>query len=359
MKLKALLLALAACSIGASVATAQPAAPAPTTSKTFTVAGATAPQVIQEYATVLRTVLDVRDLTTDPATSTVTVTGSADLLIMVDWLTRELNSPPAAPKFRNVPMEQIPVPASLPAMGPGPRDEAVRVFFLAHTKTPQAMQELLTTLRTVADVQKVFNYTLQTALVVRAPTAQMALVAYLIGELDAAPGSPHTAPEFPFAPPVGPASVVRVFFLSHATSPAAVQQILTALRTVVGIMKVFNNTALASLTVRGTSADLAASDWLIRTLDSDPGSNAQTVSPEYRISGAAPNDDTIRVFYSPRSIGPAGIQQYVSLLRTQQTALKVSSFASPTALIVRGSASQLTQAEQSLGAGDWAKATTP
>ena len=43
---------------------------------------------------------------------------------------------------------------------------------------------MLTVLRTVVDVQKVFNYTAQNALVVRAEADTMALVEKLIADLD-------------------------------------------------------------------------------------------------------------------------------------------------------------------------------
>src|SRR5439155_5038255 len=47
-------------------------------------------------------------------------------------------------------------------------EQVVKVFYLSNVTSPQEMQELLTVLRTVVDVQKVFNYTSQNALVVRA-----------------------------------------------------------------------------------------------------------------------------------------------------------------------------------------------
>jgi general secretion pathway protein D len=63
-------------------------------------------------------------------------------------------------------------------------EQVVKVFYLSNVTSPQEMQELLTVLRTVVDVQKVFNYTSQNALVVRAESDQMALVEKLISDLD-------------------------------------------------------------------------------------------------------------------------------------------------------------------------------
>ncbi len=63
-------------------------------------------------------------------------------------------------------------------------DQVVKVFYLSNVTTPQEMQEILTVLRTVVDVQKVFNFTSQNALVVRAEADTMALVEKLIADLD-------------------------------------------------------------------------------------------------------------------------------------------------------------------------------
>ena len=63
-------------------------------------------------------------------------------------------------------------------------EEEVKVFYLNNVTGPQEMQEILTVIRTVVDVQKVFNYTAQNALVVRAEADTMALVEKLISDLD-------------------------------------------------------------------------------------------------------------------------------------------------------------------------------
>ncbi len=63
-------------------------------------------------------------------------------------------------------------------------DQVVKIFYLSNTTTAQEIQEILTVLRTVVDVQKVFNYSAQNALVVRCDADVMALVEKLISDLD-------------------------------------------------------------------------------------------------------------------------------------------------------------------------------
>jgi general secretion pathway protein D len=63
-------------------------------------------------------------------------------------------------------------------------EQVVKVFYLTNPTTPQEIQEMMTTLRTVFDIQKVFNYTSQNALVVRCDADTMALVEKEIADLD-------------------------------------------------------------------------------------------------------------------------------------------------------------------------------
>lgn len=65
-------------------------------------------------------------------------------------------------------------------------EQVVKVFYLSNVTAPQEMQEMLTVLRTVVDVQKVFSFTSQNALVVRCEADTMALVEKLISDLDKA-----------------------------------------------------------------------------------------------------------------------------------------------------------------------------
>ena len=63
-------------------------------------------------------------------------------------------------------------------------EQVVKVFYLSNVTAPQEMQEMLTVLRTVVDVQKVFSFASQNALIVRAEADTMALVEKLIADLD-------------------------------------------------------------------------------------------------------------------------------------------------------------------------------
>jgi general secretion pathway protein D len=63
-------------------------------------------------------------------------------------------------------------------------DQVVKVFYLSNITAPQELQEVITTLRQVVEVTKLFNYSSQNAIIVKAEPARMALVEKIIGDLD-------------------------------------------------------------------------------------------------------------------------------------------------------------------------------
>ncbi len=63
-------------------------------------------------------------------------------------------------------------------------DQVVKIFYLSNVTSPQELQEVITTLRQVIEVNKLFNYSSQNAIIVRADPARMALVEKIIADLD-------------------------------------------------------------------------------------------------------------------------------------------------------------------------------
>ncbi len=63
-------------------------------------------------------------------------------------------------------------------------DQEVKVFYLSNVTSPQELQEVITTLRQVIEVNKLFNYSSQNAIIVRAEPARMALAEKIIADLD-------------------------------------------------------------------------------------------------------------------------------------------------------------------------------
>lgn len=60
----------------------------------------------------------------------------------------------------------------------------VKVFYLKNITQTTELQEVITTLRTVTDIQKIYNYSTQNALVIRAEADRMLLAEKIINDLD-------------------------------------------------------------------------------------------------------------------------------------------------------------------------------
>jgi general secretion pathway protein D len=63
-------------------------------------------------------------------------------------------------------------------------EQVVKVFYLKNVSAPTDLQEMLTTLRTVTDIQKIYQYTTQGALIVRCSADKMLLAEKIIHDLD-------------------------------------------------------------------------------------------------------------------------------------------------------------------------------
>ena len=63
-------------------------------------------------------------------------------------------------------------------------DQVTRVFYLANVNSPQEVQEIINVARSVADLQKVFAYSTQYAIVTRGEVDKVALAEKLIRDLD-------------------------------------------------------------------------------------------------------------------------------------------------------------------------------
>ncbi len=63
-------------------------------------------------------------------------------------------------------------------------EKVVKVFYLKNITQTTELQEVITTLRTVTDIQKIYNYSTQNALVIRAEADRMLLAEKIINDLD-------------------------------------------------------------------------------------------------------------------------------------------------------------------------------
>jgi len=172
---------------------------------------------------------------------------------MSEWLLRQLDQAPGTLKSD---------PPEFQSAGGG---DNICVFYLAHSPDPLARQEIITTLRTVADVTKVFGYSPLNAIAVRGSAAQIALVKELVPALDKrTPISTSDVPQFAVG---GTPDLVRVYYISHATTMQDINRILVALRTTGGINKTFASSAKGAVVVRCRPEQMAKAEAIVLSMD--------------------------------------------------------------------------------------------
>ena len=63
-------------------------------------------------------------------------------------------------------------------------EQVMKVFYLTNVNTPQELQEIVTAVRSVADIQRLFVYTAQNAIIARGEADRIALAEKIIADLD-------------------------------------------------------------------------------------------------------------------------------------------------------------------------------
>ncbi len=209
------------------------------------------PRGLQETATIFRTVGQIRDVAPDQANSSFMVSGTPAELDFIEWMGHQLDRPanwqPTEQERNNPAAREYRLP-------PGERFGTARAFYLANLVQPRAMQEVLTILRTVLDLQIVFNFSEHPMLLYRGTPAQLDAVDWALKILDAPAGT--AVPNEPWKFEARFFDLVRVYRLPADTTTKQVQELITVLRTKDNVMKVFSLSSPPMLVEAGTAAML-------------------------------------------------------------------------------------------------------
>ena len=296
--------------------------------RVFKLVNATAVTSLQEIATTLRAIAQIQQLSVDDAHATLTVKGTADQIALAEWMVPKLDvtagSNPGPQEYR----------------ASGNSDDVVVVSELVHTTTMQGVQEIATTLRTVAEIQKIFAIT--TPLVtLRGSASQMALAKFLLSELEQPAQARQNAFVHEFRMTGGGNNTVVVYGLAHTDSAQSLQEIITNLRAVLDIQRIFQVTAPKLLAIRGSESDVQMLKWLVPGLDRQ---TAKAAGNEMLVPGG--NDDVVHVFYLSHVTNMKGMNELLTELRTTPHIMKAFVRSVPAALVLRGTADQIATAGQ-------------
>jgi hypothetical protein len=225
----------------------------------------------------------------------------------------------------------------------GTVNDVVRILYLSHPPTQQNFQDIVNSLRTIAQMTKVFPYLSQSAIVMRGTNSEVAMAEWLFHQLDVAAGvQPAQNPATHlYASPDTANDQVQVLFLAHPWSAQIVQQITNTLRVIPQLTKVFPCNATGEVSVRGPSATVALATWLFSQLDQATPSSAPAPQ-EFQMPGGA--DDVTQVFYLTPATTAGAFTSIVTALRATPRLL-VFPDDMWNAVALRGTATQIAAAD--------------
>ena len=287
-----------------------------------------APQNLQDVVTTLKTVANLRDVAKDDASATITVKGTAADLALVDWLMPKLETNQGVQEHRLS------------------DSDVVLVYPLAHTATTRGLQEVITTLRTVADLQRIYVINAASIIPLRGTPNQIALAKFILKEFDQEPGPRKSASVQTMALTDKPLTAM-VYGLAHTDTTVGIQELITTIRTVLLIQKIYNCTAPKMLALIDTPEMVHTAEWLLSELDrAEPNTGVN----EMRMPGG--KDDVVHVFYLAHMNDRKEMNAVVMTLRKSAQLMFIYTNGQPHAIIVRGTADQITLAGQLIAQKD-------
>jgi hypothetical protein len=205
---------------------------------------------MNELATIIRT-LDVGGIVDTPS-HTFTMSGTDAELALAAWLIGQLNT-------------EHPQSASPQYTVAGSAQNTVRILYLVNTHFPALLNEVVTSIRVISDIQRIFTFSQSSAIVIRTTPDKAQLADWLVQQLDVTPEN-HAAGERYGAP--GPeGDVVEVAFLKHARTQAGFNEAITVLRTATGIRSIFTRSIPQGIVFRGSAEQVQSAEKVLQEID--------------------------------------------------------------------------------------------
>ncbi len=321
--------------VGALIATlASAQTSSPSVDRVFRFTHTDGEQAFQEIATVVRSMTDIRNATFATSPRGLSVSGTPSQVALAEWLFYELDRPPD----RQAPSREFRVSNEA--------DDVVKVFHLAHTATPQELQEVATSVRSIAEIRRLFTYNAPRVMAVRGTADQIKLADWLVTQLDQSPG-PGQREAGPFQMPGGRGEGVRVLFLNHLKTEHALHELAVLVRVLADIRWVMLCNRPKALTVRGSSEQLKFAQWLVNdvSVPLDPSAAAGAPpSNEFRFAGSS--DDQVRVFRLSSTRTPQQVQEIAVQVRLTSQVRRIFTYNPGNRIALRGTTHQMALADR-------------
>jgi hypothetical protein len=223
------------------------------------------------------------------------------------------------------------------------------VAYVSHVEDPRDLQDIVNAMRSVLDVQRIFPMSQQKAIVMRALPSQVKAADWVLGVLDqpaVAPPGGAAAPDYRLPEEDWDARgdlVVRVAALTSVDTLQAVQEVANVVRSMADISRCYPLVSRKFLVMRGNDDQVALAGWLLKQLDGPAGQGTN----EFKISG--PGNQIAQVAHVNAGTAES-LQETASQIRTETNMSRVFAFPARSAVAMRGTADQLSQAQQAIQA---------
>lgn len=311
-------------------------ATAQTTKQTFKIIYAATDQDANEIFTSVRTIADVKGAMANPREFN--AEGAADQMRTTEWLLRQLDLPPGASgkdeTLRNIADTR--------------GEDTARVFFLSPELTVQEFNEVMTAVRTITDIRRVFGHSSHRAVIVRSTEEAVNAADWLLGEMmrDSSSGD-LIYPRRPDRPNVED-NHIRILRYPRAKTTQDFNEAMTMVRTLTDTRRVFGYFGKREIVLRGTREELAAAEWLLSQLDRDLPSSAPQVSGEfpapYQVAANQPKE-VLRLFYFTGADTDQTLVARATAIKEQAGVRRIFYTANPRVLAVGGTSEQLAKIE--------------
>jgi type II secretory pathway component GspD/PulD (secretin) len=203
------------------------------------------PQDMREITNAVRAVSDLPAVL-DPSLETLTLSGPPDRAALGEWVFAGLEKPGSEQQ----PGEQYQFPPN----------ETARILYATNTLTRVQLQEIVNTIRALADVVRLMPYYSHQAVVLRSSPDRAAFATWLFTTLDQ-PEQASSPTQYQLSD-----GLARVFFL-HTQDRDQLQQIINTVRAVTGLTHMMPYNSLHAIILRGNGDQVSLAQQLITNLD--------------------------------------------------------------------------------------------
>jgi type II secretory pathway component GspD/PulD (secretin) len=231
--------------------------------RVFYLANSLLPQQMQEIINAVRAMAEVQRIAAFNDVHAVVARAQPNHIALAEWVVSQLDpssSPGAAPSQN---------PATFAYHADFIHDTAVaaRVFHLTNAKQPQELQQIVNSIRSATEIQRIAVFPRGAEIALRGTEDQAALAEWLIKRLDKPAGAqPSGAMEYQM-PGNAATPLVEVYYLAHLDKAEDIQDLVRSIRVGAQLQRLTAYLPTRAIVVRGSGEQVAEATALVQERD--------------------------------------------------------------------------------------------